>query len=181
MEDLVVENGEFEEIGEEVEEVDGRVKVEIFGCNNCKYFGIANMNGDKEVCLATGEIILIEFLEGCPLKEEPLQKETTYEEITRYGSMVEEAVQILRKISDELTKINYAFKREDLEALIYGKTNLRKRDIRAVLDAIDKARKANEKHALRKFIATMGDVRYRDVVAVLDEIERLNERYRVDQ
>ena len=173
MEDLV-ENGEFEE----VEEVDGKVKVEIFGCNKgCKYYGIANMNGDKEVCLATGEIILIEYLERCLLEEEPLRKEITHEEITRYGSMVEEAVQILRKISEEISKINYAFKREDLEALIYGKTNLRKRDIRAVLDAIEKARNANEKHALRKFIASMGDVRYRDVVAVLDEIERLNEKY----
>jgi len=174
MED-VVENKEFEEM-KEAEEVE-KSKEEVFGCNDCKYYATANMNGDKQVCLAVGEIIPIDFLGDCPLKEGPLQKEITHEEITKYGSMVEEAVQILRKISDELTKINYAFRREDLEALIYGKTNLRKRDIRAVLDAIDKARKANEKHALRKFIATMGDVRYRDVVAVLDEIERLNEMY----
>ena len=152
-------------------------KETVFGCNSCKYYATANLNGDRQVCLATGEIIPVDFLESCPLKDEPIQKEITHEEITKYGAMIEEAVQILRKISDELSKISYSLSREDLEALIYGKTKLRKRDINAVLDAIEKAKSANEEYALRKFIAAMGEVRLRDVVAVLDEIERLNKKY----
>jgi hypothetical protein len=146
-------------------------------CPSCKYSGIANINGDKHVCLATGEIVLIDELQQCPLDTEPLQRELTPEEVRKYGLLLEEAIEILKKLNDAISTIRYSFDRNDLEALLHGKTKLPKKTIRAVLDAIDKARTANERHALRKFIASMGDVRYRDVVVVLDEIERLNRRY----
>jgi len=150
---------------------------ELFGCGNCRYHGIANFGEDRDVCLATGELILIEDLNECLLKETPAAKEITAEEILKFGSLIEEAVEILRKIGEELKQIKTTLRRDDLEALLYGKTKLRKKDIKAVLDAMEKARTADEKHALRKFIAAMGDVRLRDVVVVLDEIEKLVQKY----
>jgi hypothetical protein len=154
---------------------------EFLGCNDCKYSGIANINGDRHVCLATGDIVLIEELQQCPLDTNPLQKTITPEEVRKYGLLLEEAIEILKRLNDTISRIRYSFDRNDLEALLYGKTKLPKKTIRAVLDAIEKARNADEKHALRKFIATMGDVRYKDVVVVLDEIERLSERYMGDE
>jgi len=147
------------------------------GCTDCRYHGIANLGDDKHVCLATGEIVLIDDLEDCPLKEEPLQKDITPEEVRKYGMLLNEAIDIIRKLNEAVSEIKYSFDRQDLEALLYGKTKLPKKTIRAVLDAMEKARTADEKHALRKFIAAMGDVRLRDVVVVLDEIEKLVQKY----
>jgi len=151
------------------------------GCEgwDCRYYGTARLNGeDKDCCLATGEVVLVSDLEHCPLQaEEEQQKEITNEEIKRYGELLSECEASLRKINLAVSKLTASFDREDLEALIYGKTKLPKKVIRAVLDAIEKAKKTGDKHALKKFIATIGDVRIRDVSAVLDEIERLNEKY----
>jgi len=151
------------------------------GCEgwDCKYYGTARINGeDKDCCLATGEVVLITDLEHCPLRAaEEEQKEITNEEIRKYGELLSECKEALGKINSAVSKLTASFDREDLEALIYGKTKLPKRTIRAVLDAIEKAKKTGDKHALKKFIAAIGDVRIRDVSAVLDEIERLNEKY----
>lgn len=146
-------------------------------CPSCKYHGIANIGGDKHVCLAEGEIILIDDLEKCPLEAGEEQKELSNEEIARIYNTIHKAYEILAAISEDVAELRKSFDNEDLVALIKGKTGMAKRDIRAVLEAMDKAKKAGKKHALKKFIAAMGNVSLRDVTTVIDEIERLNRKY----
>jgi len=149
----------------------------VDNCSSCKYHGMANINGDRDVCLSTGDILFLEELQQCPLDSQEVEKTLTNEEIAKYASLIEESVEVLKKISSSFVSIESSFDRNDLEAFLHGKTKLAKRTIRAVLDAIERARSADEKHALRKFIATMGNVRSRDVVIVIDEIERLRRKY----
>lgn len=156
---------------------------EIFpeGCKgwDCKYFGTARINNeDKDCCLATGELILIEDMEKCPLKtEEVEQVEVTNEQIIKVCETINKSYEVVIKLNDVLVDLKKSFDNEDLIALIKGKTGMPKRDIRAVLEAIDKTKTVGKKYALKKLIATIGNVNLRDVMIVLDVIERLKEKY----
>jgi hypothetical protein len=145
-------------------------------CKNCRYRGIANLNGeDKEVCLATGEIVLIKDVEKCPLEgREELEGKIEIEPSERVEEIfkkIEKSYEILEKLNEKIEKLRI-LDEEDIIALIKGKTGLSAKRIRAVLEAMDKATKLGKKPALKKFIASIGNISMKDVSIVIDEIER---------
>jgi len=129
-----------------------------------------------------GEMVFIKDLDKCPLeeksrKEEVQKKEISNEMIVSIASTVRKAYETISKLNEILTGLTYSFDKNDLMALICGKTRLPKRTVKAVLEAIEKAQTVGNKYALRKFVSVMGNIPLKDVAIVLDEIERLNEKY----
>jgi len=151
-------------------------------CEECKYHGIVKIGKDDfHCCLATGEVSLLKDLEKCPLEKEVEKEivpvEVPFETLEKISNTIRQAHEILLKISETISKITVTFDRDDLIALLRGKTRLRLKDITAVLNAIEKARKTGPRDALKKFVAAVGNVPMKDVALVINEIERLNEKY----
>jgi len=151
-------------------------------CSQCRYKGIAKIGEyDKEVCLATGEVILLEDIEKCPLEEvkeeKPVPVEIPYEIFEKVVNELEATRDILLKISDVFSSLTMSFDKEDLIALIRGKTRLRVRDITAVINAIERAKKVGVRDALKRFVSSVGNVPMSTVALVINEIERLNKKY----
>jgi len=152
-------------------------------CLKCPYFVKTPIRGeDVPVCLAMGEMVFIKDLDKCPLEEEVRKEEVKKEEISNemivsIASTVRKAYKTISKLNEILTGLTYSFDKNDLIALICGKTRLPKKTVKAVLEAIEKAQTVGNKYALRKFVSVMGNIPLKDVAIVLDEIERLNEKY----
>ena len=144
-------------------------------CEGCRYRGIANINGeDREVCLATGEIVLISDLERCPLELGEIQEERIEikpsERVEEIYYRIQQCYEILDGLSKRLTELR-SLDEEDVIALIKGKTGLSTKRVKAVLDAMDKVIKLGKKPALKKLVATIGNISQKDVSVVIDEIE----------
>jgi len=157
------------------------IKVFPEKCAECRYKGVTRINGeDFECCLGTGELILLKDLDKCPLeevKEEKVTVEIPMEIIEKVSQSIQDTHEILLKVSNAVSKLTYTFDREDLIALIRGKTRLPLKSIKAVFNAIEKAKKVSPEHALKKFIATIGNIPVSDVTTVINQIEYINEKY----